>query len=173
MTRELSLAAARLIFHALIPFRDNPKDTDLGLKMLNGSCLAGIAFGNGGVGAMHALAHTIGSYYHVPHGIACGLFLTRVLRENMDAALDRYGVFLAVLGYDTKGLSQSACAGKLIQVIDEFMYKLEIPATLASMGFKLTILPEMIAAVMKDPPMMANPKKYDEETVRRLLESAR
>jgi len=41
------------------------------------------------------------------------------------------------------------------------------------MGIKLEVLPEMITAIMKDPPLMANPKKYDEETIRRLLESAR
>ncbi|MBP1730572.1 MAG: alcohol dehydrogenase [Deltaproteobacteria bacterium] len=173
MTRELSLDAARMIFDSVIPFRDNPKDMELGLKMLYGSFLAGLAFTNGGVGAMHALAHSIGSQYHVAHGVACGLFVTRVLRENMDAALDRYGAFLAGLGYETKGLSATACAEKLIEVMDEFLRKLEIPATLTAMGIKLEVLPEMITAIMKDPPLMANPKKYDEETIRRLLESAR
>jgi alcohol dehydrogenase len=173
MTRELSLDAARMIFDSVMPFRDNPKDMELGLKMLYGSFLAGLAFSNGGGGAMHALSHSVGSHYHVAHGVGCGLFLTRVLRENMDAALDRYGPFLEGLGYETKGLSKKECAEKLIEVLDDFVKKLEIPTTLASMGITLTVLPEMIAAIMKDPPMMANPKKYDEETIRRLLESAR
>lgn len=173
LTRELSLDAARMIFDALIPFRDNPKDMELGLKMLYGSFLAGLAFTNGGVGAMHALGHAMGSHYHVAHGVACGLFVTRVLRENMDAVPERYGAFLEGLGYDGKGLSASACADKLIALLDDWLRKLEIPPTLTAMGIKLEVLPEMITAILKDPPIMANPKKYDEETVRRLLESAR
>jgi alcohol dehydrogenase class IV len=173
LTQPLSLAAAKMIYHALIPFKENPKNVELASKMLYGSCLAGIAFGNGGVGAMHALAHSIGSHYHVAHGVACGLFIPGVLRENMDATLDKYGEFLEALGYEAKNLSGKECAEKLIEVLGEFILKLELPTSLTSMGIKHEVLPEMITAILKDPPMMANPKKYDEETVRRLLESVR
>lgn len=173
MTQELSLAAAKLIYRSLIPFKENPNNTDLASKMLYGSCLAGLAFSNGGVGAIHALAHSIGSHYHVSHGLACGLFLTGVLRENMEVALDKYETFFEALGYNRNGLSRKECAEKLIEILGEFLRKLELPTSLAAMGIKHEVLPEMIAAVLKDPPLLANPKKYDEGTIRRLLESVR
>lgn len=172
-TQSLSLSAAQMVYHSLIPFKENPKNTDLASKMLYGSCLAGIAFGNGGVGAMHALAHAIGSHYHVAHGLACGLVMAAVLRENMDASLEKYGTFLGSLGYSVTGLSGQECAERLIAVLTEFIKKLELPTSLTSMGIGLEVPPEMVAAILKDPPMMANPKKYDEATVRRLLETIR
>ena len=173
LTQPLSLAAAKMIYHSLIPFKENPKNIDLASKMLYGSCLAGIAFGNGGVGAMHAMAHSIGSHYHVAHGVACGLVMTAVLRENMDAALEKYGVFLEALGHSAAGLSGEECAERLIAVLAEFIKKLELPTSLTAAGIKLEVLPKMVAAILKDPPLMANPKKYDEAIVRRLLESIR
>jgi alcohol dehydrogenase len=172
-TQPLSLASAKMIYRSLIPFKEHPKDIDLASQMLYGSCLAGIAFGNGGVGAMHAMAHAIGSHYHVAHGVACGLVMTAVLRENRDAAPEKYGTFLEALGYSAAGLSLDACAERLIVVFAEFIKKLELPASLTAAGIKLEVLPEMVAAILKDPPMMSNPKKYDEATVRRLLESIR
>ena len=172
-TQPLSLSAAKMIYHTLVPFKENPKNIELASKMIYGSCLAGIAFGNGGTGAMHALAHSIGSHYHVAHGLACGLVMTAVLRENMDGALQKYGPFLEGLGYSATGLSAEECAERLIALLTEFMKKLELPTNLTSMGIRLEVTPEMVAAILKDPPMMANPKKYDEATVKRLLESIR
>ena len=96
-----------------------------------------------------------------------------MLRENMDAVLEKYGVFLEALGHSATGLSGEECAERLIAVLNEFIKKLELPTSLTALGIKLEVVPEMITAILKDPPMMANPKKYDEATVRRLLESVR
>lgn len=74
MTQSLSGAAVQLIYHSLVPFKENPGDIELASKMLYASCLAGIAFTNGGLGAVHAFAYTIGGHYHLPHGLAYGVF---------------------------------------------------------------------------------------------------
>lgn len=173
ITQQLSLSAAKLIYHSLVPFKENPKDIDLASKMLCGSCLAGIAFTNGGLGAVHALAHSIGSHHHLPHGLTCALFLSRVLRENRDAVLDKYEILFETLGYNKNGLSKENCADKFIEVVDEFMKKLEIPTNLKSLGIKHEVLPEMVTDALKDPPLLANPKKFDKDTIKRLLESVR
>jgi alcohol dehydrogenase class IV len=171
ITQPLSLAAVKLVYHSLIPFKENPEDIELASKMLYGSCLAGIAFTNGGLGAVHALAHTIGSHYHLPHGLACALFLTRVLRENKDAALDKYEILFETLGYSKKGLSKENCADRMIEAFDEFIKKLEMPSHLKSLGIKHEVLPEMVADALKDPPLLSNPKKLDQEKIKWLLES--
>jgi alcohol dehydrogenase class IV len=173
ITQQLSLAAVKLIYHSLVPFKENPKDIDLASKMLYGSCLAGIAFTNGGLGAVHALAHTIGSHYHLPHGLACALFLSRVLRENRDAVLDKYEILFGTLGYHKEGLSKENCADKFIEAVDELIEKLEIPTHLKSIGIQHKVLPEMVTDALKDPPLLANPKKFDMDRIKWLLDSVR
>lgn len=171
MTQQLSLSAVRLIYPSLIPFKENPKDTELASKMLHGSCLAGIAFTNGGLGAVHALAHPIGSHYHLPHGLSCALFLRQVLKENKDAALEKYGVLLETLGISSQGLSPERCAEKLIEAVDAFMKRLGIPANLNAIGIKHEIQPMMIEDAMKSPGLIANPKKLDRNKIEELLKS--
>jgi alcohol dehydrogenase class IV len=173
ITEQFSLAAAKLIYHSLVPFKENPKDIELASKMLYGSCLAGIAFTNGGLGAVHALAHPLGSHYHLPHGLTCALFLSRVLRENRDVVIDKYEILFETLGYNKKGLSKENCADKFIESVDEFIKKLEIPTNLKSMGIKHEVLPEMVAGALKDPPLLANPKQFDKDKIKWLLESVR
>ncbi len=159
LTEQLSASALRLIYASLIPFRENPKDADLASRMLHGSCLAGIAFTNSGLGAVHALAHPIGSHYHLPHGLTCALFLHQVLEENKDAALDKYSVLLGTLGISSTGVSAEACAERFIEAVDEFMDRLAIPKSLSAMGIKHEVQPMMIEDAMKSPALMANPKK--------------
>ena len=171
MTQQLSLSAVRLIYPSLLPFKKNPKDLELAFKMLHGSCLAGIAFTNGGLGAIHALAHPIGSHYHVPHGLACALFLSQVLRENKDAALEKYGVLLGTLGISTQGLSPEGCAEKLIETVEAFMKSLGIPTHLKAIGIHHEVQPMMIEDAMKSPGLLANPKKLDRNKIVELLTS--
>jgi alcohol dehydrogenase class IV len=173
ITQQLSLAAVKLIYHSLIPFKENPRDVEPASKMLYGSCLAGIAFTNGGLGAVHALAHSIGSHYHLPHGLACALFLPRVLRENKDAALDKYEILFEMLGYQKNGLSKENCADRLIEAVDELIRRLDIPTRLGLMGIKYEVLPGMVSDALKDPPLLGNPKKLDQDRIKWLLESVR
>jgi alcohol dehydrogenase len=173
MTQQFSLSSVRLIYPSLIPFKENPKNTDLASKMLHGSCLAGIAFTNAALGAVHALAHPIGSHYHLPHGFTCALFLCQVLKENKDAVLEKYGFLLETLGISSQGLSAERCAEKLIEAVDAFMKGLEIPVSLSALGIKHEVQPMMIEDAMKSPGLMANPKKFDREKIVELLEGVR
>jgi len=173
MTQQFSLSAVRLIYPSLLPFKENPKNTDLASKMLHGSCLAGIAFTNAALGAVHALAHPIGSHYHLPHGFTCALFLCQVLKENKDAVLEKYGFLLETLGISSQGLSAERCTEKLIEAVDAFMKRLEIPVSLSALGIKHEVQPMMIEDAMKSPGLMANPKKFDRDKIVELLEGVR
>jgi len=173
MTQQLSLSAVRLIYLSLIPFKDNPKDNELGSKMLHGSCLAGMAFTNCGLGAVHALAYPIESYYHLPHGLSCALFLGRVLRENKDAALEKYGDLLGALGIIPQGSSPEEKAEELIEAVEGFMKKAEIPDSLTALGIKHEVQPMMIEDAMESLSWRAIPKKFDKDEVTELLTSVR
>jgi alcohol dehydrogenase len=171
ITQQLSLSAIRLIYPSLIGFKENPRDIDLASRMLHGSCLAGIAFTNGGLGAVHALAHPIGSHYHLSHGLTCALFLRRVLKENKDAALRKYGQLLEASGTDSRGISEEESADRFIEVVDAFMKKLGIPDSLSALGIKHEVQPMMIEDAMKSPGLLANPKKLERHRIEELLQS--
>lgn len=173
ITQQLSLAATRLIYHALVPFKENPKDTEFASKVLYGSCLAGMAFTNVGLTAVHAMAHPIGAFYHLPHGLACALLLCSVLKENGDAALDKYVILLETLGFRRDTFSNENCTNKLIEAISEFMKKLEIPTSLRSMGIEYEVFPKMIEDTLKSPALLTNPKKFSRDEIEGLLESIR
>jgi alcohol dehydrogenase class IV len=173
MTQQLSLSAVKLIYSSLIPFKENPKDIELASKMLHASCLAGIAFTNAGLGAIHALGHPIGSHYHIPHGLSCALFLRRILTENKEAALGKYSVLLETMGMSSQGLSPEGCAEKMIEAVDVYMKKLGMPASLSAIGIKHEVQPMMIEDAMKSPGLLANPKKFDRDKIVELLESIR
>jgi alcohol dehydrogenase class IV len=171
ITQQLSLSGVRFIYPSLVPFKENPKDVELASRMLHGSCLAGMAFTNGGLGAMHALGHPIGSHYHLPHGLSCALFLRQVLTENREAASGKYGILLEAMGKSSQGLSAERCAEELIEAVDDFMKRLGMPASLSAIGIKHEIQPMMIEDAMKSPGLIANPKKFDREKIVALLKS--
>jgi len=173
ITEQLALAAVKLIYQSLIPFKENSQDTELASSMLHASCLAGIAFTNSGLGAVHALAHPIGSHYHLSHGLTCALFLHQVLKENKDSALKKYEILLDTIGLSAPGLSAEGSAEKLIEAVGAFMKRLGIPRSLSAMGIKHEVEPLMIEDAMKNRALLSNPKKFDQDKITELLWSIR
>ncbi len=83
-TDGLALEAMRLIFEALPEALKNPSNIVWRHKLHNASCLAGMAIGNASVGINHALAHSLGARFDVPHGRANGVFLLSTLAYNTE-----------------------------------------------------------------------------------------
>jgi acetaldehyde dehydrogenase/alcohol dehydrogenase len=81
-TDGLALEAMRLIFEALPECVENGNDVLWRHKLHNASCLAGMAIGNASVGVNHALAHSLGAKYDIPHGRANGVFLLSTIEFN-------------------------------------------------------------------------------------------
>jgi alcohol dehydrogenase class IV len=75
-----------------------PRNVDARQGMLLGSCLAGMAFANAPVAAVHALAYPLGGRYHVPHGLSNALMLLPILRFNLSAAAGLYAELADVVG---------------------------------------------------------------------------
>jgi alcohol dehydrogenase class IV len=69
--------------------------------MAEGALLAGIAFGNSGVAAVHALAYPLGARFHVSHGMANGLLLPHVMKCNIPANPAKFAIVAQVLGEQT------------------------------------------------------------------------
>lgn len=95
---SLAVAALKLLDPAIRPVIADGRDLDARRAMLQGSMLAGMAFANAPVAAVHALAYPIGGLFHQPHGLTTGLMLTPVMRFNAPACGEHYAELSAALG---------------------------------------------------------------------------
>jgi len=127
LTDVLALEALRLIFrHLTEAHRDIKNNAEAREGLMLGSLLAGMAFGNSDVGAIHCLAESIGSLYDTPHGAANAIFLPHVMEFNLPAAREKYAVVAAAVGLE--GADQDNASHLLIQKIKGLSRLLSIPS---------------------------------------------
>jgi alcohol dehydrogenase len=123
----LALEAVRLIFRNLAAaYQDIRGDGQAREGLMMGSLLAGMAFGNSDVGAVHCLAESIGSLYDTPHGVANAVFLPFVMEFNLEAAEVQYASAASGLGL-AAGSRVEAAAG-LIRKVRALSRALAVPS---------------------------------------------
>ena len=93
-TDGLALKAMKNVFNYLPrAYEKGAADPEAREKMADASCMAGMAFANAFLGVCHSMAHKLGAYHHLPHGIANALMITYVLRFNAAEAPAKMGTF--------------------------------------------------------------------------------
>lgn len=92
-TDSFALQGMKLVFEYLPRAFDNPNDVEARDHMANASCLGGLAFANAFLGLNHSMAHKLGAFHHIPHGLANAVILTRVMRYNAAERPTRMGTF--------------------------------------------------------------------------------
>ncbi|HUU38646.1 MAG TPA: iron-containing alcohol dehydrogenase [Candidatus Desulfaltia sp.] len=123
----LALESIRLIFRFLPrAYQDIKGDSEAREGQMKGSLLAGMAFGNSDVGAVHCLAESVGSLYDTPHGVANAIFLPPVMEFNLPAAREKYAAIAAAIGLEAAAKDDAARA--LIQKIKDLSRSLSIPS---------------------------------------------
>jgi aldehyde dehydrogenase (NAD+) len=104
------------------------------LNMQVAATTAGWAFTIAQVGMAHAMAHTVGTLHHVPHGVACGIALPHVMRFNVDAATEKLAEIARTLGVNTQGMSQREAALAAADAIEALMREVGHPMRLREVG---------------------------------------
>ena len=175
-TDSLALKAAKQVFDYLpSAYKNGAKDPIAREKMANAACMAGMAFANAFLGVNHSMAHKLGAYHHLPHGIANALILTRVMRYNADPTpkkmgtfsqyqyphtLERYAEVARYCGFGGKNDKESF--ENLIKAIEKLKKAIEIKPTIADYGVKeedfLATLDEMVENAFNDQCTGANPR---------------
>jgi alcohol dehydrogenase len=127
ITDTLALQAWGLIFRSL-PEAHKDIGTNAGAResLMLGSLIAGMAFGNSDVGAVHCLAESVGSLYDTPHGVANAVFLPSVMEFNLEAAFPKYARLAAEAGIKAK--TQRDAALRLIARLKTLSRELSVPA---------------------------------------------
>lgn len=124
--------------------------------MLLGSMLAGQAFANAPVAAVHALAYPIGGRFHIPHGLSNALVLAQVMRFNAPEAMAEYAVLGPHVFPDLpQGGAQETCAA-FIDGMVELSARLGLPPRLRDVGIGEQALPGMAADAMKQTRLLVN-----------------
>jgi alcohol dehydrogenase len=127
LTDIFARESLKLIFQSLEKaYRDIKNDKEAREKIMLGSMIAGMAFGNSDVGAVHCIAESVGSLYDTPHGVANSVFLPYVMEFNLPAAKSRYADTARIAGIKEK--EDEAAAQKLIRKIKDLSYSLNIPS---------------------------------------------
>ena len=169
----LALEAMRLIMASLRAVVKDGSNKEARNRMAEGALLAGIAFINSGVAAVHAFAHLLGARYHVPHGVANGLLLPYIMEFSLSANLPRYATIAAMLGVDTKGLSLQEAAAQGVEAARVLAKDIGIPLRLRDVGVPKEALADMTEGTMEASRILSNnPRKLTKEDVRHIWASA-
>jgi len=129
----LAREALRLLAGSLAQACSNGKDLTARNNMLIGAMLAGQAFANSPVGAVHALAYPIGGIFHVPHGLSNALMLSPVIRFNMEAAAPLYAELAQIVMPEVVGTDE-ARALRFVEFLDKLSDQVGVARRLTQVG---------------------------------------
>jgi alcohol dehydrogenase len=128
-------------------------------NMLFGAMLAGQAFANAPVAAVHALAYPLGGRYHIPHGLSNSLVLPAVMRFNIPHASHLYAELASILVPGCSGSDEDK-AMQLISFIEKLIVKVGLPATLKQAGVSENSLVTLAEdAMLQQRLLMNNPRE--------------
>ena len=152
-------------------FVANRNDIEAASGMLLGSMFAGIAFSWARLGDCHAMAHPLGGFFGVPHGIANAVLLPTVLKFN---ALADKGKYQKIYNYIKRGKDSDDLflPEMLIREIEELLEQLDIPKTLAEVGVKKELVHDMAVDAMKSGNVLINPRQTTLVDIENLYQKA-
>lgn len=160
-----AIKAIELVSQWLQKAVEDGNDMEARNQMTYAELLAGMAFNNASLGYVHAMAHQLGGFYDLPHGVCNAILLPHVCEFNLDAKPERFADIAKALGEDIEGLSAEEGAKKGIEAIKKLSQAINIPANLAELGVKEEDLEIMATNAMKDACSFTNPKTATLEDV--------
>ena len=172
LSDALAREALRLLSANLVAACRSGADRSAREAMLLGATLAGQAFANSPVAAVHALAYPLGGHYHIPHGLSNALMLEPVLRYNASAAAPLYAELADVVGIAGGGDVRER-ANAFVQFMVDLMEQSGAPRRLRDVQVTEDSLPRLAAdAMLQTRLLMNNPIDVDEQAALRLYQAA-
>lgn len=151
----LAVKALGLLSANIVRACEEPDDVEAREAMLLGAMLAGQAFANAPVAAVHALAYPLGVHFHVPHGLANSLMLAPVLRFNAPAAAPLYAELGDVIGANDTGDFDTR-AEAFVAKMTEICAATGVKSRLSEVGVSHNVLPRLAEDAVKIERLMKN-----------------
>jgi len=167
-----ALEAIRLVHGNLKASLEHPEDLELKAKTMLGSMQAGLAFSNASLGAVHAMAHSLGGYKDLPHGECNAMLLPHVIDFNFNAAPDRFKIIAETMGLDSRGMSTSEIRQWLLHAMMTLRESVGILEHLGSKGIHAGDIPVLSEKAALDPCLVTNPKTATARDIQVIYEEA-
>jgi alcohol dehydrogenase class IV len=167
-----ALESIRLMSRNLLPAWQNPEDISFRYQTMLASLLAGLSFSNASLGAVHAMAHSLGGFSDLPHGECNALLLEHVIDYNFEACPDRYEAVGRAMNTAFAATTQKEKKVDLLSSIANLRMTLGITETLRDLGVSKHDIPELAKKALRDPCMVTNPRRPTLQDIEHIYEKA-
>ena len=172
LTDMFELKAVELIARWLPAAVENGADTEAREGMAVAQYIAGMGFSNVGLGLVHGMAHPLGAFYDIPHGVANALLLPYVMQYYMESSLVKFGDVARAMGVDTAGMDTRQAAQAAVDAVRALAVRVGIPQRLSSLGVREEELPRLAASALADVCTPGNPRDTSAEEILALYREA-
>jgi alcohol dehydrogenase len=167
-----ALEAIRLIVPNLVQATQALDNSALRAKTMLGSLEAGLAFSNASLGAVHAMAHSLGGLLDLPHGQCNAILLRHVLDFNFTAAPERYEPLGLAMGLDLRGMPLTARRAALVEALRGLQQALGVDQILGQLGVRPSDIPNLARKALRDACMVTNPRRPNQRDIEVIYEAA-
>lgn len=159
ITDACAIKAIELIQANLVNAVENGQDINAREQMAYAQFLAGMAFNNASLGYVHAMAHQLGGFYDLPHGVCNALLLPHVQEYNAQIVPNRLKDIAKAMGVDVSAMTDEQGASAAIAAIKKLSVAVKIPENLTLLGVKAEDIPTLAENALKDACGFTNPKQ--------------
>ena len=172
ITDACAIKAIELINGNLVEAVDNGQNIDAREQMAYAQFLAGMAFNNASLGYVHAMAHQLGGFYDLPHGVCNALLLPYVQQYNAQVCPARLKDVANAMGVDVTDMDDAQGANAAIDAIKALSVAVKIPENLTKLGVKAEDIPTLADNALKDACGFTNPKQATHEEICQIFTNA-
>ncbi|MDU7886544.1 MAG: L-threonine dehydrogenase [Clostridium perfringens] len=164
--------AIELISNYLVNAVENGEDVEARDMMAYAEYLAGMAFNNASLGYVHAMAHQLGGFYNLPHGVCNAILLPHVQEYNKATSASRLAKIAKIMGGNIEGLTDDQGADLCIDMIKSLSQTIGIPEGLGVLGVKESDFETLATNALNDACSLTNPRKGNLEEVIAIFKKA-
>lgn len=172
ITDAMALKAISLIQQYLPTAVKNGENIEAREQMAYAQFMAGMAFNNASLGYVHAMAHQLGGFYDLPHGVCNAVLLPHVQRFNLSVAAERLADVATAMGVDTNGLTVEQAANAAIDAISTLSGAVSIPKGLSDLNVNASDIPLLAAHALNDACGLTNPIQATQAEIEAIFNNA-
>jgi alcohol dehydrogenase len=171
ITDALAMQAVELTGRNLLRAYSAGDDLAAREAMSMGSLMAGMAMVNARLGGVHGMAHPLGSHFHIPHGVICGLLLPYTMEYNLPYTTAKYAEVARLLGESIQSLDVETAARRAVERVRELVAQVGIPAHMGQFGVTEESFAQ-IAQESQSESLRHNPRPLGTEDVLAIMRAA-
>ncbi len=172
ITDASAIKAIELIAEFLPTAVENGDDINAREQMAYAQFLAGMAFNNASLGYVHAMAHQLGGFYDLPHGVCNAILLPHVQAYNAKVCPERLANVAVAMGVDTKDMDAPQAAQAALDAISSLSKSVNIPSGIGELGAKVEDIPVLAKNALNDACGFTNPKQATLEEISEIFKNA-